>query len=227
MDMLEKNIGYNFKSKNHLQIALTHSSYANEHRCKSYERYEFLGDSVLSIIVSEYLFDNMKDNNEGVLSRIRASLVCEESLAEIARELDFGKYILLGKGEEKAGSCDRSSILSDTYESVLAAIYLDGGMNEAKKYVLNTMNKKLNDAVCGNAKKDNKTMLQEFIQKESHGKNNIRYNVVEETGPEHLKYFVVDLLINGKKVSTGEGHSKKEAEQKAAKKALQIFKTDF
>lgn len=220
METLEKVIGYKFENREYLQTALTHSSYANEHRCKSYERLEFLGDSVLSIIVSEYLFYAMKDNNEGDLSRIRASLVCEESLSELASKLKLGQYIFLGKGEERSGSRERSSILSDVFESVLAAIYLDSDINVAKDFLLNIMKEKLDAAISGKGKRDNKTIFQEYIQKHSHGRAQINYITVDETGPEHMKHFIVELVVNGKTISRGEGSSKKEAEQQAAKNAL-------
>lgn len=220
MKELENIIGYNFKNTELLKTALTHSSYANEYKCKSYERLEFLGDSVLSIIISEYLFDEMKSTSEGELSRIRASLVCEESLSSIARDLNFGKFILLGNGEEKAGSRNRNSILCDIFEAILAAIYLDGGMQIAKDYVMRIMSHKLNTNLYNKSIKDYKSRLQERIQRKYHDKTKIIYTITKESGPEHKKNFYVDLIVNGKKVSSGVGMSKKEAEQEAAKIAL-------
>lgn len=220
MKELENIIGYKFKDNNLLKTALTHSSYANEYKCESYERLEFLGDSILSIIISEYLFEEMKSTPEGELSRIRASLVCEESLSSIARDLNFGEFVLLGNGEEKAGSRNRNSILCDVFEAILAAIYLDGGMQFAKEYIMNIMSDKLHSNLHNKSIKDYKSRLQERIQRIYHEKTKIVYLTTNETGPEHQKNFYVDLIINGKKVSSGVGMSKKEAEQEAAKIAL-------
>ncbi len=220
MKELEKIIGYEFKNIMLLKTALTHSSYANEYRCESYERLEFLGDSVLSIIISEYLFEEMKKTSEGDLSRIRSSLVCEESLSSIAKEMNFGKFILLGNGEEKAGSRNRSSILCDVFEAVLAAVYIDGGMDDAKEYIMRIMSGKLHSDLNNKSIKDYKSRLQEKIQHVYHDKTKISYTIAKESGPEHQKNFYVDLIINGKKVSSGVGMSKKEAEQEAAKIAL-------
>ncbi len=220
MKELEKIIGYEFNNIELLKTALTHSSYANEYRCKSYERLEFLGDSVLSIIVSEYLFEKMKNTPEGELSRIRSSLVCEESLSAVARKFNFGKFIMLGNGEEKAGSRDRNSILCDIYEAILAAIYIDGGFESAQKYVMKTLSDKLTSNLYDKSIKDYKSRLQEEVQKIYHDKSKIIYTVSNASGPEHRKNFCVDLFINDKKVSNGVGFSKKEAEQEAAKMAL-------
>jgi len=220
MKKIEEKIGYFFRNQSLLRTALTHSSYANEHRCKSYERMEFLGDSVLSIIISDYLYAQMENVNEGDLSRIRASLVCEETLAKLSQELTLGEYIYLGNGEEKSGSRNRASILSDVFEATLAAIYLDSGMEEAKNFVLGIMKKELAKALENRTAKDYKSRLQEAVQQRDHGRSKIEYCTVSESGPEHKKSFLVELIINGKKVTTGNGHSKKEAEQQAAKKAL-------
>lgn len=220
MKELEKIIGYRFKNSEILKTALAHSSYANEYRCQSYERLEFLGDSVLSIIISEYLYGEMKSISEGELSRIRASLVCEESLASLAKELGFGEFVLLGNGEEKAGSRNRNSILCDIFEAILAAIYLDGGMENAKDYVMRVMAEKLKSDLYNKSIKDYKSRLQEKVQRVCHDKSKIIYTITKESGPEHMKNFYVDLIINGKKVSSGIGMSKKEAEQKAAQAAL-------
>lgn len=224
MNELEKIIGYEFKNKTLLNTALTHSSYANEFRCQSYERLEFLGDSILSIIISEYLYDKMKTIAEGDLSRIRSALVCEDSLSSLAKDFGFGKFILLGNGEEKSGSRERSSILCDVYEAILAAIYLDGGMNKSKEFVMKTMSDKLTSDLYNKSTKDFKSSLQEEVQKIYHDRSKIVYTISNETGPEHRKNFSVDLYINGKLVSSGVGHSKKEAEQEAAKIALSKYK---
>ena len=220
MENLENKLGYKFKNTGLLKTALTHSSYANEHRCKSYERMEFLGDSVLGLIVSTFLFEKMKSVDEGDLSRIRASLVCEESLAEEARKIGLGEYILLGNGEERSGSRERASILSDAFEATLGAVFLDGGIDVAKEYLFKIMGDKLLEAVKHKSVKDYKSRLQEVIQHRTHGKTKIEYKVVSESGPEHQKSFCVELLIDGKKITNGKGFSKKEAEQKAAQQAL-------
>lgn len=224
MNELEKIIEYRFKNDELLKTALTHSSYANEFRCQSYERLEFLGDSILSIIISEYLYEKMKDIAEGDLSRIRSALVCEESLSSIAKKYGFGQFVLLGNGEEKSGSRDRNSILCDIYEAILAAIYLDGGMNEAKRFVMNTMSDKLESDLYNKSIKDFKSSLQEEVQKIYHDRSKIVYKISNESGPEHRKNFCVDLYVNDKKISSGVGHSKKEAEQEAAKIALSKIK---
>ena len=226
MKELETILGYSFKTISYLEIALTHSSYANEYRCKSYERLEFLGDSVLGLIISEYLFDKMKSTPEGDLSRIRSSLVCEESLSAIAKRLNFGKFIRLGNGEEKAGSRCRNSILCDVFEAILAAIYLDGGIDSARDYIYRIMRTERDNNLIDKSSKDYKSRLQEKIQKEFHNKSKIIYTVSNETGPEHQKKFEIDLTINGKKISSGSGKSKKEAEQEAAKLALSVLKNE-
>ena len=209
--------GYNFKNKELLKIALTHSSYANENHCTCNERFEFLGDSVLSIIISDYLFRHMPGVNEGELSKIRAALVCEQSLAEMSRMLDIGKNLLLGKGEEAMGGRTRASILSDAFEAVLAAIYLDSGLEEAEKWVINLMTPSLKLAIKGKLNHDYKTLLQEEVQKNA-GK--VSYNVIAEKGPDHHKDFEVEVLINGKRVASAFGVNKKDAEQNAARLAL-------
>lgn len=221
MKQLQKTIGYSFKNEQYLKTALTHSSFANERRCKSYERLEFLGDSVLSIIISDYLFEAMKNNDEGDLSRIRSTLVCEETLAELARKIGIGRVMLLGNGEEKAGSRERASILADMFEAVLAAVYLDSDLDTARKYLLDIFDEKLKSAINNKTDKDYKTRFQEKMQKRFHDKTRIDYKTVSESGPEHMKSFVVELWVNGKKISRGEGNSKKEAEQTAAKNAMQ------
>lgn len=210
--------GHDFKNKQLLITALTHSSYGNEKHCTCNERMEFLGDAVLSIIVSDYLFVHMPGDNEGKLSKIRSSLVCEQSLAELAGEIGIGEEIRLGKGEELSGGRKRASILSDAFEAVLAAIYLDSGMENAKKWLLDLMKDELELAIAGKTYHDYKTMLQECVQKNG---GTVLYNVISETGPDHHKDFTVELLINNKRVATAEGMSKKDAQQNAAKKALQ------
>lgn len=222
MEILENNLKYNFKNKELLRHALTHSSYANEHKnmISSNERLEFLGDSVLSIIVSEYIYNLYPNLPEGELTKIRASLVCEESLCKFSKALNIGEFLLLGKGEALNGGSQRPSILADAFEAVLAAIYLDGGMETAKKHVLRFVKDDLinhTDSLI----KDYKTVLQEIIQKNPEEK--LTYVLVSETGPEHDKVFEFEVKLNSNTIGVGKGHSKKQAEQMAAKQALELM----
>ncbi len=219
MQQLQKNIHYNFKNQNLLYEALSHSSFANEnkkHR-NSNERLEFLGDSVLSIVVSDYIFEHFKHLPEGELTKLRASLVCEKALFEFSKKIDLGNCIFLGKGEENTGGRQRPSIVSDAFEAVIAAIYLDGGIEEARKYILSFIPKDVSPK-GSNSFHDYKTMLQEVVQKNPDEK--IEYIVKSESGPDHDKKFVVEVRLNKKVIGEGGGHSKKNAEQEAAKHAL-------
>lgn len=215
---IENNIGYNFKDKTHLKTALTHSSYSNEKMCgvhESYERYEFLGDAILEYLVSEYLFNNYTDLNEGKLTKLRASLVCEYTLSKISRQLELGKYALFSKGEKNTGGSNRDSILCDMFESLLGAVYLDGGIEEARRFVEVFL---LTDIEHKQKFYDAKSRLQEYSQKA--GKK-LLYKEVRTEGPEHEKTFYVQAMINEKVVGNGVGHSKKNAEQEAAYDALE------
>lgn len=217
---LEFLIGYNFKNKKLLHEALTHSSYANENKnTKFNERLEFLGDSVLSLIISTYLFDNCPNHKEGDLSRIRASIVCEKSL-RIAGDIFFlNKFLFIGKGEEISGGRNKDSILADAFESLIGAIYLDSGLNDARIFIFKFMEKIINKALEGKLFEDYKTQFQELVrQKDKY--SDINYVVVNTSGPDHEKVFTVCLYMNNIKLSTGVGKSKKEAEQNAAKEAL-------
>lgn len=218
----EKKIGYTFKNKSLLHEALSHSSYANENKRgkNSNERLEFLGDSVLSIVVSEHLFTHFKHLPEGELTKIRASLVCEKALFEFSHKIDLGRFVLLGKGEENSGGRERPSIISDAFEAVIAAIFLDGGMEEARKYVLGFIPKNL-DKNHANALNDYKTVLQEIIQRNP--EEHVEYALKDQIGPDHDRHFVVQVLLNSNPIGTGEGHSKKQAEQMAAKEALALM----
>lgn len=218
---LVKNIKYQFNNENLLITALTHSSYANEHKVESYERLEFLGDSILSYIVSDYIYNNFTELPEGGLSKLRSAIVCERSLEQIANELEVGKYLLLSKGEDMTGGRTRPSILADVFESILAAIYLDGGIEPAKKFVFDFLGEYIINARNGKAVfKDYKTRLQEFVQqKDKHA----TYTSVSESGPEHNKVFVVAVHIDGEQLANGEGKSKKEAEQNAARNGLLLL----
>lgn len=215
----EKIISYEFKNKQYILEALTHSSYSNENKSYAFnERLEFLGDSVLGIVISDYLFKNETELPEGELTKLRANIVCEESLSEVAKEIELGTHILLGRGEEATGGRDRISILADAFEAVIAAIYLDGGIENARTFVLTQMNEIIQDSVKGRIFRDYKTHLQEVIQ--SKGESNITYVLVEEIGPDHNKRFIMQVKLDEEILGTGEGKSKKEAEQSAAKQAL-------
>lgn len=215
---IEKKTGYHFRDSKLIITALTHSSYRNEQQnIHDYERLEFLGDAVLELTVSDFLFKDNPDMREGDMTKMRASLVCEHTLAYCARELNLSDYILLGKGEEKTGGRGRESIISDVFEAVIGAIYLDGGLEKAKehihKYVLNDYRDKIGF-------RDSKTTLQEYVQE-----NNARleYVLAGETGPDHNKKYEVNVLIDGEIMGCGHGSSKKRAEQMAAYEALKRF----
>ena len=219
---IEKNLKYTFKNKQLLAEALSHSSYANEKKKvrRSNERLEFLGDSVLSIVVSQYLFLHYTHLPEGELTKIRASLVCEKSLFEFAKQIQLGEFILLGKGEENTGGRERPSILADAFEAVIAAIYLDGGLNAATEYVLRFIPEDI-DSRKYSAFNDYKTVLQEIIQKNPEEK--VEYHLAGQSGPDHNKAFKVQVCLNSNVIGTGIGKSKKEAEQMAAKEALELM----
>lgn len=218
MTKTEELIGHKYSDRSLLETALTHSSYANEYKISSNERLEFLGDSVLSIIISDYIFRTKSNVNEGDLTKLRATLVCEQSLDEVAKKISLGSLIKLGKGEERNGGRKRASIVSDAFEAVLASIYLDAGMEAANKWLLNLMQDSIKEVLAGKRYGDYKTMLQETVQKGSVGK--VTYSVLSEEGQDHDKTFEVEVLIDGVQKGTGRGRSKKEAEQNAAHDAL-------
>ncbi len=222
LDQLEEKIGYKFNNRKYLLIALTHSSYSNESngKLKSYERLEFLGDSVLSIITSDYIFRNCPEFPEGELSKLRASLVCERTLCEFSKKLDLGKYLKLSRGEKRSGGEKRSSILADVFESITAAIYLDSGLEDAKNFVLKFIVPEIKNPTVRNIR-DYKTDLQEIVQKNPEDK--IEYVLVGESGPDHNKFFSVEVLLDENVIGRGTGRSKKEAEQQAAKEALSLM----
>lgn len=215
-------IDYTFQNKNLLVEALTHSSYANEGKkhLHNNERLEFLGDSVLSVIVAEHLFRNFKHIPEGELTRLRASLVCEQALFEFAQKISLGEYIFLGRGEENTGGRNRPSIVSDAFEAVIAAVFLDGGMDAAKKYVLSFIPEDLNPQEKAGFS-DYKTVLQEIIQQNREEK--VEYVLIAESGPDHDKTFEIEVRMNSNVIGTGSGKSKKQAEQNAAKEALTLM----
>lgn len=219
---LESAIGYRFKNIMLLQNALSHSSYANEHwhnSLKSNERLEFLGDSILGMVVAEYLYRNFPDRPEGELTRMRADMVCEKSLARIAEQVGLGKFLLLGHGEEQGGGRNRPSILADAVESVIAASFLDGGMAAAEGFIRRFV---LCDVpVSGLHNQDYKTALQELVQQKKDQR--ISYRLIGERGPDHDKEFTVEVTLNGSVVGVGIGSSKKRAEQDAARAATEAL----
>ncbi len=221
IQQLQQTIHYQFHNTAFLEVALTHSSYANEvkHQVKYNERQEFLGDAVLSIIVSDYLFNNYTVP-EGELTKLRAAIVCERSLDVMANKIGLGQYLRLGHGEEMTGGRTRPSIIADAFEALIAAIYLDSGIESARKFVLPFVTEMLEheDSLSF---KDYKTILQEIIQQNPEEK--LVYKLVEERGPDHDKRFVVDVMLNSNVIGKGEGRSKKNAEQMAAKEALELM----
>ena len=226
MQELEQKLGYIFQNRALLEEALSHSSYANEHRAMqlhSNERLEFLGDSVLGFVTAEFLFSQHPDMPEGDLTRIRAALVCEQSLYEVAQKLELGRYLKLGRGEEAGGGRNRTSILADATEAVFAAVYLDGGIGEASALIHRVLLDAEREEVVEERRRDYKTALQELIQRQAD--QVLTYRMIGEEGPDHNKTFLAEVLLNGVQAGTGSGHSKKEAEQSAAKAALQKLET--
>ncbi len=221
ISVLEKRIGYTFQNKEYLQSAMRHSSYANEHRlghlgCN--ERLEFLGDSVLGFITARYLFETYPDKPEGELTKLRAAHVCESALCSYAREIGLGEALLLGRGEEMGQGRTRPSILADAFEAMLAAMYLDGGIEVVEKFLLPIISKHTLDE----GTTDYKTILQEYAQQLSDVR--VHYEHIGESGPDHDKVFECLVCLNNEQIASGNGKSKKEAEQMAAKKALEKLK---
>ena len=229
MDVLENKIGYEFKDKNKLEEALTHSSYSNElgqkHIVKHCnERLEFLGDSVLSIIVSEYLYDKYKNEPEGKLTNRRRELVCEKALARYAHKLELGEFLMLGKGEDKNGGRENKSILADAFEALLAAIYLDAAENgkaEVSKFLMPYVKEEITASSISGESIDYKTLLQQFTQ-QADGELP-EYIEISESGPDHMKNFEVEVRLNNNIIGRGQGKTKKEAEQNAAEEACKLF----
>lgn len=224
---LEKTIKYTFKNKSILLTALTHSSYANEQKarkviCQCNERLEFLGDSVLSLVVSEFIYEKYMDKPEGDLTKIRASVVCSRSLASLANEINLGSYLLLGRGEEETGRTN-PKILENAFEALLAAIYLDSNHSkeQVSKFLLPIIEKEIVFASKDEMAYDYKTTLQQFVQ--SIGTEKLQYACVKETGPDHAKTFEVEVKLSSNVIGKGIGKTKREAEQNAAKEALALF----
>ena len=223
---LEKKLNYTFRDISLLKNALVHPSYLNERnveRIFSNQRLEFFGDSVLSMAVSEYIFTNLTSFPEGKLTELRARVVCESSLAKMAQKLGIGEYLLLGKGENKSGGRQRPSTLSDAMEAIIAAVYIDGGFENAKKLVLENLSEDIDAFSKMGVNTNYKSELQELVQ--SVGKT-LEYKVISETGPEHAKCFEVCSVVDGKELATGKGSSKKKAEQEAARIAYEILKNN-
>ncbi|HKM34885.1 MAG TPA: ribonuclease III [Lachnospiraceae bacterium] len=218
LEELEDRIGYHFHDRSLLKQAITHSSFTNEqkiNRQKHYERLEFLGDAVLELITSEFLYKENLEMQEGQLTKMRASMVCEPTLAFCARDIDLGSFIMLGKGEEVTGGRYRDSIISDVMEAVIGAIFLDGGMEKAKAHINRFI---LSDLANKQLFYDSKTSLQEYVQGSM--KKDLQYVVVEESGPEHDKMFTVEVMVEQNVLGKGQGRTKKAAEQQAAYEAL-------
>ena len=222
MEELEKNIGYTFKNKELLKKALTHTSYAYEHDIESNEKLEFLGDSILEFISSTYLFANYSKLKEGEMTKVRATVVCEKSLYKEEKMHNFSDFLYLGKSERQSGGENRPAILADSVEAVIAAIYLDGGIEKAQKFIIENLKEEIEIASKNVGQKDYKTVLQEKLQK--HGEVEIKYTILREIGPDHDKTFEAQVECNNKKLATGIGKSKKQAEMEAAKEALNKLK---
>ncbi len=231
-DRLEGKIGHDFRDKMLLQKALTHSSYSNESGARNHhllcnERLEFLGDSVLSIITSKYLFETFPDSPEGELTRMRAELVCERALSSYAHKIELGQYILLGIGEEKNNGRERKSILADAFEALIAAIYLDSGedgFDNVQKFLLPFIEDEIKSLGKTGFSADPKTALQQFVQ-QAEG-DFLEYVIVGESGPDHMKEFSVEARLNSNVIGRGKGRSKREAEQAAAREALALFNVE-
>lgn len=222
MDKLEKKLGYAFRDRALLRTALTHSSYANEHKrggIEHNERLEYLGDAVLGFVTAEYLYRLKPELPEGQMTRTRSELVCDHSLTEVAQSLSLSDYILLGRGEEHSGGRGRPSIMENAVEAVIAAIYLDGGIEPARAFIMKNIISRMPE---GGVVSDYKTALQEYLQRG--GAQDIAYRMTGESGPDHMKVFTAVVEVNGQILGEGTGRNKKEAEQMAARMALEAIK---
>ena len=219
---LEKEIGYEFRNKKLLETALTHTSYAYEKKKQSNEKLEFLGDSILEFVSSEYIYHKYPNLKEGEMTKVRASVVCEKSLHEIAKMHNFSDFLYLGKSERISQKEVRPAIMADSVEAVIAAIFLDGGLEPAKEFIIKNLAKPIENATKHIGQKDYKTVLQEILQK--NGNVDIEYEIIDERGPDHEKLFTAEVKVDDKVLATGEGKSKKLAEMQAAQKALENLK---
>ncbi len=218
LEKIENEIKYEFKNKELLKKALTHRSYANENNIESNEKLEFLGDSILEFLTSKYLYNTYKNLKEGEMTKIRASVVCEDSLFNIAKKHNFSDFLYLGKSEMKNNSATRKAILADSVEAVIAAIYLDSNLENVEKFIIENLKEPIEIASKNVGMKDYKTVLQEKLQ--VHGEVNIEYKLVNEVGPDHNKTFTVQVYCNGNLLAEGTGKTKKGAQMEAAQKAL-------
>lgn len=222
LERLQENIKYKFNNIELLKTALTHTSYAYDHEIQSNEKLEFLGDSILEFVSSQYIYKNYPKLKEGEMTKVRATVVCESSLYKVARLHDFSDFLYIGKSEQHSKGNKKPAILADSVEAVIAAIYLDGGLEPASKFIIENLKDEIAVATQHVGEKDYKTMLQEKLQE--HGKVKIVYRIVKETGPDHDKSFEAEVELNGKELARGKGKSKKLAEMGAAKKALEQLK---
>ena len=218
---LEQSIGYTFKNKDLLKNALTHTSYAYEHRIKSNEKLEFLGDSILEFISSKYLYNNYPKLKEGEMTKVRSRFFCEERLYKIASKHNFCDFLYVGKSEKIHQGNRKVAIMADSVEALIAAIYFDSGLEEAEKFIVDNLKDEIEIASKNVGMKDHKTVLQEKLQ--VHGNVDIKYEIINETGPDHDKTFTAQVKLNGKVLATGTGKTKKQAEMDAADKALKII----
>ena len=219
LEKLEESIGYRFKNKLILKNALTHTSYANENNVQSNEKLEFLGDSILEFISSKYIYSKYPNLKEGEMTKVRADVVCEKSLYKVALKHNFSDFLYIGKSQIIDDGNKRPSILADSVEAVIAAIYFDSGLEQAEKFIVENLKDYIEIATKHVGMKDHKTVLQERLQ--IHGDVNIKYEIIKESGPDHNKLFVAEVSCNNKKLAIGEGKTKKAAEMEAAKKALE------
>ncbi len=220
LEKLERNIGYTFKNKHLLENALTHTSYAYEKHIESNEKLEFLGDSILEFISSKYLYSNFPRLSEGEMTKVRATIVCEESLYKIAKRHNFSDFLFLGKSELACHKEARPAIMADSVEAVIAAIYFDAGLEEAERFIVENLREEAELASKNVGQKDYKTVLQEKLQ--IHGEVHIKYEIIKEEGPDHNKKFTARVSCNDKILATGEGRTKKNAEMEAARKAMNM-----
>lgn len=221
LEILEKNIGYTFKNKALLKNALTHTSYAYENHIQSNEKLEFLGDSILEFLSSKYIYNNYPKLKEGEMTKVRATVVCEDSLYKIADKHNFSDFLYVGKSERMHQGNRKIAIMADSVEAVIAAIYFDSGLEEAEKFIISNLKEEIEIATKNVGIKDHKTVLQEKLQ--VNGNVNIKYEIINETGPDHDKTFTAEVKLDGKVLAVGKGKTKKQAEMDAAGKALETI----
>ena len=224
LEKLEESIGYKFNNKSLLIKSLTHTSYAFENKVESNEKLEFLGDSILEFISSKYLYENYPKLKEGEMTKVRADIVCEKSLHKIAKKHNFSDFLYLGKSEKSCNREVRPAIMADSVEALIAAIYFDGGLEKAEKFIIENLKEAAEDASRHVGQKDYKTVLQEILQKD--GEVKIEYLIIKEQGPDHDKLFSAEVKCNNKVLAQGEGKTKKAAEMEAAKKAIEELKLE-